>query len=160
MSAVVERMEQLSLDAEHITISDYSDRELLAIMFDLAGTGVVTSRELAVRLFAIPDLEDNTDQIKHATKCAGTRLSWMKRFGLVETGDNKGEWQISIAGDQLRRSRLRSTVSTGIAQTEAALDLANAVGEKLVKAGQIEGRAMQRELTFQINRRKRQPWYR
>jgi hypothetical protein len=24
----------------------------------------------------------------------------------------------------------------------------------------VEGRAMQRELTFQINRRKRQPWYR
>jgi hypothetical protein len=152
--------EQLQLGAaEHIRISDYSDRELLGIMFDLAGTGVVTSRELAVRLFAIPDLEDKEEEAKHATKCAGTRLSWMKRFGLVEHGENKGEWQISVAGDQLRRARLRGTVSNGIASTDAALDLANVVGEKLVKAGKVEGRAMQRELTFQIGRRKRQPWY-
>jgi len=156
---MVERMEQLSLEAEHITIADYSDRELLAIMFDLAGTGAVSSRELAVRLFAIPDIEDNTAQIKHAVKCAGVRLSWMKRYGLVEKGEEKGEWQISVAGDALRRSKLRASVSTNIAQTDAALDLANAVGEKLVKAGRVEGRAMQRELTFQINRRKRQPWY-
>lgn len=153
--------EQLQLGtAEHIRISDYSDRELLGIMFDLAATGVVTSREFAVRLFAIPDLEDKEEEAKHATKCAGARLSWMKRYGLVEHGDNKGEWQISVAGDQLRRSRLRSSTANGIAQTDAALDLANAVGEKLVKAGTVEGRAMQRELTFQINRRKRQPWYR
>jgi hypothetical protein len=153
--------EQLQLGAaEHIRISDYSDRELLGIMFDLAGTGVVTSRELAVRLFAIPDAEDREEEAKHATKCAGTRLSWMKRYGLVEKGEKLGEWQITLAGDQLRRAKLRSTVSAGILQTDAALDLANAVGEKLVAAGMVEGRAMQRELTFQINRRKRQPWYR
>ena len=153
--------EQLQLGgAEHIRISDYSDRELLGIMFDLAGTGVVTSRELATRLFAIPDLEDKEEEAKHATKCAGARLAWMKRYGLVEKGDNLGEWQLSVAGDQLRRSKLRNTVSSGIAQTDAALDLANAVGEKLVKAGAVEGRAMQRELQFQIGRRKRQPWYR
>jgi hypothetical protein len=159
MSAMVERMEQLSLEAEHIRISDYSDRELLGVMFDLAGTGVVTSRELATRLFAIPEGEDFAELTKHATKCAGTRLSWMKRYGLVESGDKLGEWQISVAGDQLRRAKLRGAVSSGIAQTDAALDLANAVGEKLVKAGKVEGRAMQRELTFQINRRKHQPWY-
>jgi hypothetical protein len=153
--------EQLSLDhAETIRISDYSDRELLGIMWDLAGSGVVTSRELAVRLFAIPDLEENTEQISHAIRCAGSRLSWMRRYGLVEAGEGKGEWQISVAGDALRRARLQSSVSAGIAKTDAALDLANQVGEKLVKAGVVEGRAMQRELTFQINRRKRQPWYR
>jgi len=152
--------EQLSFDAEHIRISDYSDREVLGIMFDLAGVEAVTSRELAVRLFAIPDSKDKTEEIKHATRCAGARLSWMRRYGLVEAGEEKGEWRLSVAGDQLRRSKLRSTVSTGIAKTDAALDLANAVGEKLVTAGKVEGRAMQRELTFQINRRKRQPWYR
>lgn len=152
--------EQLSLAAEHIRISDYSDRELLAVMHDLNGTGVVTSRELATRLFAIPEGEDFTDQIKHATKCAGIRLSWMKRFGLVEKGENPSEWQISVVGEQLRRTKLRGAVSSGIAQTDAPLDLANAVGEKLNSAGTIEGRAMQRELMFQIQRRKKQPWYR
>ncbi len=151
--------EQLSLEPEHIRISDYSDRELLGIMFDLGGTGAVSSRELAMRLFALPEAEDRADEIKHATKCAGSRLAWMKRFGLVEHGDNKGEWQLTVEGDALRRSKLRGAVSSGIAQTDAALDLANAVGEKLVSAGKVEGRAMQRELTFQINRRKRQPWY-
>lgn len=151
--------EQLSLDAaEHIRISDYSDRELLGIMFDLGGTGAVSSRELAMRLFALPEAEDKTDEIKHATKCAGARLSWMRRYGLVEPGDEKGEWKLTIAGDQLRRSKLRGTVANGIAATDAALDLANVVGEKLVAAGKVEGRAMQRELTFQISRRKRQPW--
>jgi hypothetical protein len=152
--------EQLSLAAaEHIRISDYSDRELLGIMWDLAGPGVVTSRELAVRLFAIPDLEENTEKISHAIRCAGSRLSWMVRYGLVEKGEERGEWKVSVAGDQLRRAKLRASVSTSIAKTDAALDLANAVGEKLVKAGRVEGRAMQRELTFQINRRKRQPWH-
>jgi len=153
--------EQLSLEqTEHIRISDYSDRELLGIMFDLNGTGMVTTRELALRLFAIPDLEENTDRITHARKCAGARLSWMKRFGLIEKGDEPGEWMISVEGDKLRRSKLRQTIAQGISGTDAALDLANAVGEKLVAASPIEGRAMQRELTFQINRRKRQPWYR
>jgi hypothetical protein len=152
--------EQLSMESvEHIRISDYSDRELLGIMFDLNGTGVVTTRELALRLFAIPDLEENTERITHARKCAGSRLSWMKRFGLIEKGEEAGEWMISVEGDKLRRSKLRQTVANGISGTDAALDLANAVGEKLVSAGKVEGRAMQRELTFQINRRKRVPWY-
>jgi len=153
--------EQLELvPPEHIRISDYSDRELLGIIWDLAGSGVVTSRELAVRLFAIPDLEEKTEEVKHATKCAGARLAWMLRYGLIEKGENLGEWQISVEGDKLRRSRLRTAVANGITQTDAALDLANKVGEKLVSAGPVEGRAMQRELTFQIGRRKKQPWYR
>jgi hypothetical protein len=150
--------EQLSLE-QTIRISDYSDRELLGIMFDLNGTGVVTTRELALRLFAIPDLEENTDRITHARKCAGSRLSWMKRFGLIEKGEEPGEWMISVEGDKLRRSKLRNTIASGISGTDAALDLANVVGEKLVSAGRVEGRAMQRELIFQINRRKRVPWY-
>jgi len=65
-------------------------------------------------------------------------------------------------GQRLRRARVTSAVRTGITQAEdaAGLEIANVLGEKLVQAGTIEGRAMQRELMFQIQRRKKQPWYR
>lgn len=145
---------------DHVRIGDYSDRELLGIMADLGGLDIAT-RDVALRISGLPELEDNEPEIRHWTKCVGSRFSWMRRYGLVEKAEEKGEWSISETGERLRRAKL-GAVATRIAQADdiAALQLANVVGEKLVVAGMVEGRAMQRELIFQINRRKQQPWYR
>jgi len=152
----------MSAQEEHVRISDFSDRELLAVMEDLNGNGVVRSRDIALRLSAIPDLDARTEEIAHASHCVSIRMSWMRRYGLVEKGETHGEWMISEAGRRLRAARVRGLVRTGISQAEdaAGMEIANVVGEKLVAAGTVEGRAMQRELEFQIKRRKRQPWYR
>jgi hypothetical protein len=137
----------------HVQISDFSDRELLALITDLGTT--VSSREVGIRIFGIKELEDNEPEIAHAARCVTSRFVWMRRYGLLDRNE-EGDWLISSHGDALRKGTLSSPVSNGIAKLKenSALALANAVGEKLVGSGVISGRAMQRELTFQINRRR------
>ena len=137
----------------HVQISDFSDRELLALIADLAPP--VSSRDVGIRIFGIKELEDNEPEIAHAARCVTSRFVWMRRYGLLDRNE-EGEWLNSAHGEALRMGTLSSPVSNGIANLKenSALALANAVGEKLVGSGVISGRAMQRELTFQINRRR------
>lgn len=135
---------------DRLRISDFSDRELLALLLDM---GQVTSaRELAQRVW---DLPDKHEELPHATRCVTSRLVWMRRYGLVKREDD-GQWAISETGVKLRTTQTSQTVAVGIDRMaeDGVLDLANTVGLKLVNASEIHGRAMQRELVHQINRRR------
>ena len=137
----------------HVQIKDFSDRELLAIIAELGNP--VAARTVAIKIFGLKESEENEAEIKREARCVTARFTWMRRYGLLDR-DEEGEWLISAHGEKLRTGTLTSSVAAGIARAkeDSALALANAVGEKLVGAGVISGRAMQRELTFQINRRR------
>jgi len=133
-----------------LRIRDFSDRELLALFIDMGGS--CSAAEMAQRVF---DLKDGDEHIPRQTRCVTSRFVWMRRYGLVSR-DEEGRWQISQAGSLLRTARIPDSMATNIDRMaeDRMLDLANTVGLKLVAASEIQGRAMQRELVHQINRRR------
>jgi len=139
--------------ASTVRIRDFSDRELLAMMIDMGG--IVHSGELAIRCFGIkPDEEDG---YVHACRCVTSRMSWMRRFGLVEKGEKAGEWSVSHEGRVFREARLGRAMSSAITNTQdgSMMVMAHEIGERLLRAKPIAQTAMRRELQFQIGRRKR-----
>lgn len=133
-----------------LRIRDFSDREILALFFDLGGKA--PAREVALRIF---DRREDDEEVSHLTRCVTSRLVWMRRYGLIDRAED-GDWQVSATGEALRKGRVPDSISGGIYRMDEnnSLDLANVVGVKLVAAGEITGRAMQRELAHQINRRR------
>lgn len=138
-----------------LQIKTFSDREILAVMADLNGAGEVLASELALRLFGLND-QDDQDVRVHATRCVTARLTWMRRYGLVEKGDEKGEWLISETGRALRFAKLGRSFSAAITNTQEGtlLELTHQVSERMLVAGDVAGRAMRREFQHQITRRR------
>jgi hypothetical protein len=142
-----------------VQIRDYSDREILMMMLDIGGKGWITTLSLATRIYGWKpeEITPENEAIDHGSRCVTSRLAWMKRVGLVEKGDDPGNWSISSAGQSMVGFELSRPIETALMRVSdtGGLALANRVGEKLVKAGEITGTAMRRELQFQITRRKR-----
>jgi hypothetical protein len=129
-------------------IGDYSDREILAAMADLNGDGDVRAQDLATRLLGAEE--------KHEIRCVTSRLAWMRRFGLVEKGEQKGEWTISNEGVALGFAKLPRAIDTHIAgaPVTASLELAHVVGERMVRSRDVVRTAMRREFQWQIRRKR------
>jgi hypothetical protein len=139
---------------EHVQISDFSDRELMAVIAGM--TQPVSAREVASRIFGVADIEEHSQEMRHYARCVISRFAWMKRYGLIDR-DEEGLWSISPEGEALRNGRLASAVESGIrnGKESSALALANIVGERLVGASKgASGLAMRRELQFQLTRRR------
>ena len=137
----------------NVQLRDYSDREILAIMLDLGGE--VGPLPLTARIYGWSAIQaDDPGTRSHGIRCVTSRLSWMRRFGLVARDEDV--WVVSDEGKRLMKAQLSQVVERAMARDldDASLVLANRVGEKLVKAGEITGTAMRRELQFQITRRK------
>lgn len=156
------RMKGRRIPKTAVRIRDFSDRELLGVIADLAGangrTGtVVEARDVALRVFGVTPNARNESDIAYFTKCVTARFTWMRRFGLLDKGEAAGEWYLSREGNALRRARLQRAVDVGIASSkdETMLALANVTGERMLHARPVEAKAMERELRFQIERRKR-----
>jgi len=139
--------------ARAVRIADFSDREILAMMLDMGG--VTYHGELAIRCFGVKP--DDTDAYTHACRCVISRLAWMRRFGLVKKGEEKGEWLVSEEGQLFRQAKLGRAMSSAITNTQdgSMLVMAHEIGERFLRARPIAQTAMRRELQFQIGRRKR-----
>lgn len=140
----------------HVQIRDYSDRELLAIMLDLGDD--VPSLVMAARIYGWSAIESEDKAVTvHGNRCVTSRLVWMRRYGLVTRNKLDGTWAVSAPGRAMLGAQLSKPVVGGIehASDTHGLALANLVGERLVRAEEISGTAMRRELQFQIERRRR-----
>ena len=136
--------------ADHVKIGDFSDRELLALLIDMGHQ--CSAWEMAQRVFGVAD---DHEELPRLARCVTSRFVWMRRYGLVVRGED-GSWQLSQMGLALRTERVATRITNeigGVAESKL-LDLANTVGVRLVDAKEVEGRAMQRELAYQINRRR------
>jgi len=88
---------------DRLTIDDYSDRELLLIMEDVADEDGWASAD---------DVADRLDLSKRAI--ASSRLSWLKRFGAVEREherDDSGSLRYHRDGKAMYTQRWRMTKS-------------------------------------------------
>jgi hypothetical protein len=139
-----------------LQIRTFSDREILAIMADVTnGADEVIASELALRIFGLKPDED-VDVRLHATRCVTARLTWMRRYGLVVKGDEKGEWAMSEAGRALRFTPLGRSLSSAITNTPEAsvMELTHQVSERMLREKDIPARAMRREFQHQVMRRR------
>lgn len=139
-----------------LRISEFSDREILAIMADLQnGSEEVRAGDLALRVFGIRETESSAEILDHAARCVTARLTWMRRYGLVEKGEEKGMWSVSEAGRQLRFTSLGRALSSAVSNTpdSSLLELTHQISERMLRESDVPARAMRREFQFQIARR-------
>lgn len=88
--------------------SDFSDRELLHLLSDLADSdGWTTTPELATALGIKPS-ESMTprQQEAYARRCVGSRYAAMKRFGFVERDETRTKWRVTKVGRDLMSGKL------------------------------------------------------
>jgi hypothetical protein len=146
---------------DHAAIRDFSDRELLGILADLseANGGIgeeVDARVVASRVFGVTDNYKNKDLIAYLTLCVSSRFAWMRKYGMLEKGETKRHWVLSPMGNAMRTSRVPNPVAVAISSSEDSrmLALANLLGERMLRAGDVGAAAMRREFQFQVQRRK------
>jgi len=142
--------------SNQLQIKDFSDREILAVMSDLNGSDdIVLAGDLTLRLFGLTD-NDDLEVLDHAARCVTARLAWMRRYGLVEKGEKKGEWAMSEEGRALRHTPLGRSLSSAITNTPAAsvMELTHQVSERMLREGDVPARAMRREFQHQVARRR------
>jgi hypothetical protein len=138
-----------------LQIKTFSDREIISAMGDLGGGTEVLASDLAARIFGLNGSDDEKVRL-HATRCVTSRLAWMRRYGLVEKGDDKGTWVASEWGKALRYTSLGRALSSAVTNTpeSSLLELSHQVSDRMLGAGDIPARAMRREVQHQILRRK------
>jgi len=75
-----------------LALMEFSDRELLNVMLDVEDeNGYVTTEQL---------METIGLDHKHARSCVGIRLSWMRRYGVVDRHEKKG-WTLTPIGRRI-----------------------------------------------------------
>lgn len=106
---------------------DYSDRELLHILHDLAGTEWATTDDLADQIRITPPSRNGsskkmTDGEKrlYAKRCIATRYSWMRRFGWVERDEHRTKWRVTDIGRDLMNGRLTKSLATSLDKLSTA----------------------------------------
>jgi len=136
-----------------LQIKTFSDREILGIMADIGGE--ILASDLALRIFGLNGTDDEDAKL-HATRCVTARLTWMRRYGLVEKGEEKGIWSASRMGQALRRYSLGRSLSSAISNSPdvALMEMTHQVSERMLKEKDVAARAMRREFQHQVTRRR------
>lgn len=81
----------------NLTLAEYSDRELLHVLSDVAdNNGKATAEEIAEKLGM---------RNEHPTRCVGARLAWLKRYGAVRRDDD-GMWSMTSIGERFAMGAL------------------------------------------------------
>lgn len=144
--------------AESLRLADFSDRDLLGVMADLADSeGWVMTSEVAERVFG-RGINSDAKRRLHAIRCVAIRLSWMRRFGVVQLHrEEPGVWGLSAEGVAMLRGELRSGQAKAIdgAMDEQLLHLATAIADRYRAAGQVGATMMRRAWQHGEARRRR-----
>src|SRR5262245_49797411 len=100
-------------------LNEFSDREFLHLMQDVhlerkdgKGGGWVTTGEIAERITGITDQDD--DRLTDARRGCGSRLAWMRRFGVVDRDPETGAWRINGIGQAFLSQTIRRQVEQGV----------------------------------------------
>lgn len=124
-----------------LRVTDFSDRELLAIARDIQGRdGLIDITEVALQIW--PNTKRDPDKLWHARHCVAIRFAHMRKMGVVEKTGFNGKWEITSLGEDYATGKLKS--SKLIAQ---AGDLYDEVTDD-------QAALMRREFQFRIYRRR------
>lgn len=96
-----------------LRIVDFSDRELLHILNDLANQdGWADSREIA---------EELGIEHRNPAQCVGQRLSWLAKHGCVEKHkDEKHMWSLTEFGEAIMHGKLSKAAEKQLEGMDAA----------------------------------------
>ena len=142
-----------------LRLSDYNDRELLRIVHDLSDqNGWVESVHLAEHLFPAQIRAGREDR-DQALRCVGQRLSWMRRFGVIqknESNGKKGSWGLTAAGKTLLLGSIPEKERKVIENLKEnqLLDLTETLSMRYFYAGDVAATMMRRQWQFGSIRRK------
>jgi len=143
---------------ESLRLAAYSDRDLLGLIVDVGdGDGWATNLDVAVKAFGSGIMSDD-DRRVHAVRCVGVRLSWMRRFGVVERHErDQGTWRLSSDGEQMLNGTLGKTLAGSLSRIDDSqlLHLGTAIADRSQVAGPIGYTMMRRAWQYGVANRKR-----
>jgi hypothetical protein len=141
-----------------LKLEDYSDVELLGLMRDLTDSdGLVTAAAIA------ESLGSAGKELQHASRNVSIRLSWLKRYGVVDTdtmeveGRKVGAWRLTGEGEMLVTGKLAARQREQLEQMseQNLLALARTFGTRFVRANGTAAKMMEREMRYSVATRKR-----
>lgn len=141
-----------------LRITDCSDRELLALLYDLQGQeGWVDVHDLASQFWPQATRDPESNEALHARQCVSIRLGHMRvRAGLVEKHETeRRHWRVADEGVRYLQARLKvSTERLVLGADETQLpELVGLVGSRYHALGTVSAWLVRREWQYQTARR-------
>lgn len=146
--------------AGDLKLESFSDREILHILNDLAGSGGwVEVEHVATRVGLTVDGMSDAQLALHSKRCVTVRLAWIKRLsGCVERNpDYPLSWRLTEAGRQVVNVRLSKTVEHAMDEMSeyATLAALGNLGRRYQRAEMGPANLMRREFTHGIHPKRR-----
>ena len=95
---------------ESMRLYDLSDKELLAIIEDVADEeGWASRNDVAAVIFPFVKMEGPRARVQHALRCVGIRFAWLRRYGVLAKRDGKSKdsfWRLTSEGRNLLMGEL------------------------------------------------------
>lgn len=137
-----------------LKLSDFLDEEFLALIVDQANyEGWVSSRVLAESI----DPEGQTI----TTRNVGSRLSWLKRYGVVERDPRPGsptrnQWRLTDVGEEMIKARFSKQQATVIEKLrdEQLWALSQQLSSRYEYVGPTAANLIRRRFSASISRRR------
>lgn len=95
--------------ASNLKLASFSDREILHMLADLAGTeGWVDADDLVNRVGIPTDADDGEELAKALRRSVGSRMAWIKKLsGCVERDEKRpGVWRLTERGKAVIKANL------------------------------------------------------
>lgn len=124
----------------HATLYDFRDLDLmLKIKAEANDEGWVETADLAT------ELGFGEDRLPIAQ-----RLSWMRRFGMLEFDDKARMWRLTDGGERVTEARLRAAQSKSIERLpdEQMIDVMAKVTERYIHGSPMIATMLRREFAF------------
>lgn len=130
-----------------LKLTEFEDVEFLYALEDNADhEGWTSSQDLANGLRL---------DVDNPTRNVGARLSWLRRYGVVEYRRDGKKWRLTDAGRSLVHGTLTKAQALTIARTadERVLALTRAVSHELVTADGVAAAMMHRQWRYALAQR-------
>ena len=139
-----------------LRITDFSDRELLAIVRDLANAdGHADIEYVAKQIW--PRTTSDEDGLWHARHCVAIRFAYMRRLGVIDKVNGQpGHWQLTEFGEEFVKGKTTKAQSDAILGSKVGqeLELMALVGDLFEKVDEDAATLMRREFQFRTYRRR------
>ena len=100
-----------------LRIVDYTDRELLHILNDVANEeGWASSEDLAKAI----GIKPRGDDPRGPRRCVAMRFAWMARYGWVRRDPSNTMWCLTKDGEDLMSGQLRPALQQSLKEMRAA----------------------------------------
>ena len=147
--------------AGNLKLENYSDREILHLIDDLADKeGWVLDEHLAERIgLRVAGMSD-AQLLIHTRRCVGIRLAWIKKLtGAVERHPDKKDyrWRLTEIGRAVVGAKLNGSLENGLSQMSEAnvLIALEVVGHRYLRANTGAANLMRRQWAYGTHKNRR-----